>query len=60
MDICGRPMIVRVVEQALQAGADRVVVATDDERIVKACEGCGSEVCLTSKVHNSGTERLSE
>lgn len=60
MDICGRPMIVRVVEQALQARADRVVVATDDDRIVKACEGCGADVCLTSKDHNSGTERLSE
>ena len=59
MDICGKPMIVRVAEQSLNAGADRVVVATDDERIVEACSGCGAEVCLTSKDHNSGTERLS-
>ena len=60
MDICGKPMIVRVAEQSLNAGADRVVVATDDERIVESCGGCGAEVCLTSKEHNSGTERLSE
>ena len=60
MDICGRPMIVRVVEQALQAGADRVVVATDDSRIEEACRDCGADVCMTSKDHNSGTERLSE
>ena len=40
MDICGKPMIVRVAEQSLNAGADRVVVATDDERIVEACSGC--------------------
>lgn len=60
MDVCGRPMVVRVAEQALRAGASRVIVATDDERIAAACAGSGAEVCMTSKDHNSGTERLSE
>ena len=33
-DIAGKPMVVRVAERALASGADRVVVATDDRRIV--------------------------
>ena len=60
MDICGKPMIVRVVDQALQAGASRVIVATDDERIESACTDCGAQICMTSKEHNSGTERIAE
>lgn len=60
MDICGKPMIVRVIEQALQAGATRVVVATDDERIENACQNSGAEICMTSTKHNSGTERIAE
>lgn len=60
MDICGKTMIVRVAEQALKAGAKRVVVATDDERIAEACSGTNVEVCMTSKDHNSGTERIAE
>ncbi len=60
MDICGKPMVLRVVEQALQAGAERVIVATDDERIATACKNSKAEICLTSKDHNSGTERIAE
>ena len=33
LDIVGKPMVVRVAERAHASGADRVVVATDDERI---------------------------
>lgn len=32
-DIAGKPMVQWVYEKALQSGADRVIVATDDERI---------------------------
>jgi 3-deoxy-manno-octulosonate cytidylyltransferase (CMP-KDO synthetase) len=60
MDICGKPMIVRVAEQALKSGASRVVVATDDERIEKVCKELNLEVCMTSSTHNSGTERIAE
>ena len=60
MDICGKPMIVRVAEQALKSGATRVVVATDDERIEKVCKELNLEVCMTSNEHNSGTERIAE
>ena len=33
-DICGKPMIVRVAEQALKSGASRVICAVDDELIL--------------------------
>src|SRR3989344_4808343 len=59
-DICGKPMIQHVWEQAKKSSAQRVVVATDDPRIVEACKGFGAEVVLTRVDHNSGTDRLAE
>lgn len=60
-DILGKTMIERVTIQALQSGAKRVIVATDDQRIVDALQSVKDiEVCLTSKDHESGTDRLAE
>ncbi|OEF23546.1 3-deoxy-manno-octulosonate cytidylyltransferase [Vibrio rumoiensis] len=59
-DIAGKPMVQWVYEQAKQAGAERVIVATDDARIQAVVEGFGGEVCMTSPDHQSGTERLAE
>lgn len=60
-DILGKTMIERVVEQAIKSGAKQVIVATDDLRIMTALEHIKSlEVCLTSKNHESGTDRLAE
>lgn len=59
-DIHGKPMILRVAERALLAGAERVIVATDDQRVADAVAGAGVEVCMTSPDHQSGTERLAE
>lgn len=59
-DIHGKPMVQHVVEKALQSGADRVIVATDDERVQQALQTTGVEVCMTSQDHQSGTERLAE
>ena len=58
--IAGKPMIQHVWEQASKSSAERVVVATDDARIVEACNGFGAEVVLTREDHNSGTDRLAE
>jgi 3-deoxy-manno-octulosonate cytidylyltransferase (CMP-KDO synthetase) len=48
-DIHGKPMVQHVVEKASQSGADRVIVATDDERVQQALAACagqaGFEVC---------------
>ena len=59
--IGGKPMIQHVYESASQApGLDRVLVATDDRRILKAVKGFGGEALLTSKNHATGTDRLAE
>ena len=58
--IAGKPMIQHVWEQACKSSAQRVVVATDDARIVEACKAFGAEVVLTREDHNSGTDRLAE
>jgi len=60
-DILGKTMIERVAAQALQSGAKQVIVATDDQRIVDALKLVENiQVCLTSKDHESGTDRLAE
>ena len=59
-DIAGVPMVVRVARQADQSGAERVVVAADDARIVSACAAHGVEVLLTRNDHASGSDRLAE
>ncbi|HEY9133587.1 MAG TPA: 3-deoxy-manno-octulosonate cytidylyltransferase [Dyella sp.] len=59
-EIAGVPMVVRVAQRALQAGASQVVVAVDDPRIAEALEGQGVDVCMTRKDHASGSDRLAE
>lgn len=59
-NIAGKPMIQHVWEQARRSAAQRVVVATDEPRIVEACQAFGAEVLLTRADHNSGTDRLAE
>lgn len=54
-------MIQRVYERAKTAEyLTRIIIATDDERIFKACNAFGAEVQMTSPHHNSGTERAAE
>jgi 3-deoxy-manno-octulosonate cytidylyltransferase (CMP-KDO synthetase) len=59
-DIAGRPMVVRVAENARASGAARVVVATDDARIADAARAHGVDACLTRSDHPTGTDRLAE
>lgn len=59
VEICGKPMIQRVYEQAKKA-LDTVVVATDDERIYNTVKAFGGEVCMTSTSCRCGTERCQE
>ena len=58
--IKGRPMIEWVYERAKQSKAKSVLVATDDSRIEKACEGFGAKVYMTSSECASGTDRIGE
>jgi 3-deoxy-manno-octulosonate cytidylyltransferase (CMP-KDO synthetase) len=59
-DVCGKPMVVRVAERARASGAERVVVATDDERISAAAAEHGVEAVMTRAGHATGTDRLAE
>lgn len=59
-DIAGVPMVVRVAQQALRSGAQRVVVAGDHFEIVAACQAHGIEAVLTRTNHPSGSDRLAE
>ncbi|GHV59706.1 hypothetical protein FACS1894103_3640 [Campylobacterota bacterium] len=60
-DIEGKPMILRVWEQAKKAkNADEVLVATDDQRIVDVIVAAGGKAVLTRSDHANGTDRLCE
>jgi len=59
--LAGKPMIQRVFEQAkLSKRVHQVIVATDDERIVKAVREFGGEAKMTRPDHRTGTERVAE
>jgi 3-deoxy-manno-octulosonate cytidylyltransferase (CMP-KDO synthetase) len=59
-DIAGKPMVVRVAEQAARTGAARVVVACDSAEIQSACEAHGVQALLTRADHASGSDRLAQ
>jgi 3-deoxy-manno-octulosonate cytidylyltransferase (CMP-KDO synthetase) len=59
--IAGKYLVQRVYEQALKAKSlEKIIIATDDERIYSAAEAFGAEVRMTSPDHQSGTERVIE
>ena len=61
ISLAGKSMIERVYERAkLAARVNRVIVATDDERIVSAVEAFGGEARMTRSEHRTGTERVAE
>ncbi len=61
ISLSGKPMIQRVYERAKQARrVSEVIVATDDDRILKAVEGFGGEARMTRADHRTGTERVAE
>lgn len=59
-DIVGKPMVVRVAEAAANSGADEVLIATDDQRVVDAATAYGFPALMTRADHVSGTDRLAE
>lgn len=60
LDIAGKPMIVRVAEQAVASGAVEICVATDHPEIAEVVEGHGFDVMMTRADHASGTDRIAE
>ncbi len=60
-DIHGKPMIQHVHERVRRARrVERILVATDDERIAAAVRSFGGEAVMTSTAHQTGTDRLAE
>lgn len=59
-DLAGLPMVVRVAQRAAQSQASTVVVAADDQSIVKACQAHGVQALMTRTDHVSGSDRLAE
>ncbi len=59
-DLAGKPMVLRVAEQALASRAARVVIATDHADIAAAARQGGIETLMTRVDHASGTDRLAE
>lgn len=59
--ICGKPMVWHVWNQAQKTKyIDRLIVATDDNRIYDACHQYGIESTMTSENHKTGTDRVAE
>ena len=57
----GKPLVQHVVDQAKKCKrVDRVIVATDDQRIVDALRPYDTQVVMTSSLHQSGTDRIAE
>ncbi len=58
-DICGKPLIQRVWENAVKATTlRRVIIATDDYRIANVCDAIGAEYLITPPKIQSGTDRI--
>ena len=60
LEIGGKPMVVRVAEQAALSGADEICIATDHQPIIAAAQRHGFQACMTRTHHTSGTDRIAE
>ncbi|MDZ4202234.1 MAG: 3-deoxy-manno-octulosonate cytidylyltransferase [Gallionella sp.] len=60
LPIAGKPMVVRVAEQAAQSGAQQIWIATDHHAIADVAREHGFKACLTLDTHASGTDRIAE
>ncbi len=58
--IAGKPMVVRVAEQAAQSGAQQIWIATDHHAIANTVHEHGFKACMTRDSHASGTDRIAE
>jgi len=61
LDICGKPMVQHVYEAAKKSkNITDVYIATDSEEVKVKCQAFTSNIIMTSKEHESGTDRLAE
>ena len=60
LDIAGKPMVVRVAEQAAKSCASEIVIATDFEPIISVAKTYNFKAMMTRVEHTSGTDRIAE
>jgi len=60
LEIAGKPMVIRVAEQAIKSQADTVVIATDFEKILRVAQEHQVPAVMTRIDHASGTDRIAE
>ena len=60
LDIAGKPMVIRVAEQAAKSGASEIVIATDFEKILQAADQHDFKAVMTRIDHASGRDRIAE
>ncbi|MGJ8620235.1 MAG: 3-deoxy-manno-octulosonate cytidylyltransferase [Methylophilaceae bacterium] len=60
LDIAGKPMVIRVAEQAKKSGASNIVIATDFEKIIQVSASHQIQAIMTRVDHVSGTDRIAE
>jgi len=60
LPIAGKPMVIRVAEQAAKSGAQQIWIATDHQPILAIAHEHGFKACLTHAHHQSGTDRIAE
>lgn len=60
LHIAGKPMVVRVAEQAAMSGAQQIWIATDHHAIANVVHEHGFKACITRDNHVSGTDRIAE
>lgn len=60
LEIGGKPMVIRVAEQAAQSGAQQIIIATDHSPILAAAGTHGFKASMTRADHSSGTDRIAE
>lgn len=59
-DIHGKPLLRYVWEAAVRSGAGQVVIATDDDSVLRVAKAFGADARLTAATHPSGTDRVNE
>ena len=60
IEIAGIPMVIHVARKAKLSGADEIIIATDDERIVQTVNKYNFKAIMTNSSHISGTDRIHE
>jgi 3-deoxy-manno-octulosonate cytidylyltransferase (CMP-KDO synthetase) len=60
LDIAGKPMVIRVAEQAAKSQASEIVIATDHESVMQAAQAHDIATVMTRADHLSGTDRIAE